>query len=322
MHRIRLCFLLCLSSLAFAGDGVTLGIPRAGIRGALESTGNELRKMSLELEVAGFRARLLERGPQPAEWEEAWERTHASRELIQARYAELDQRLQVAAIEDQGERDELQRQLLTDWLGMGEPALIRAHFRTSASPLEERCGLYTEDSRRRDLLHAVLLREAWTPGHDDLDALIEVLEWEALLLDESDGLPLEQLSTDLILLFSDRAADGFTLSGADYYKTGVFLDRGLRADLKDASNQLRHLCWALRLFSISEDLDATEKLLRFKEQRDAITRKLPLNEADLELNRTARALVERMRDASVPLTLAELPALFRAALGPAAREDD
>ena len=149
--------------------------------------------------------------------------------------------------------------------------------------------------QRRSFLTLLASRLAQTPGVSDLKILEDVIAWDELFLSRSTPRDaVDALTEDLILIFSDRSGDGMTPSDATFYKAGRCGDTGFDSSLRDGSDQVRHFCWALRIFHNSSDRDFSERLLRMKEVYDAKKRKLPLDRADLRLNHAAREVAEEL----------------------------
>ena len=196
--------------------------------------------------------------------------------------------------------------VLGEWASVGEPGAILASIRDEHGGLRAALGWLESTQVRRDFLHVVADRTAATTGRSDVDVLVAIVEWEALFLANAEPgrVAFDVLTEDLILLFTDRGSDALSLSGSTHYRPSRCRDIGFKAALRDGSDQVRHVCWAFRMYSISESLDDAERTLRFKELGDAVRRGLPLNEADLSLNRAAREIVDEI--------LADFPSLREA----------
>ena len=185
---------------------------------------------------------------------------------------------------------------------------------------------------RRRFLNRIVDRECTRDGTSDLDLLCTTVAWDALFLRDLATGPrqLRALSADLILLFTERGPDGLRLSEAGFYRPGRTRDRGFRASLRDGGDQVRHFCWALRMFATSLVPALTEQVLRAKELKDASQRGGGENASDLRLNRTAREIVAEILGVArpesagatptrpTPLPIGDYAALFRQRLGPAA----
>lgn len=214
--------------------------------------------------------------------------------------------------------------VVRSWLLTCEPARVRADL-TAASAIA--LAWFDAASERRALLAAIADRHVATPGFSDVDVLCEVVAWDAIFLERlGAGAPqLDALSSDLIQICTERAADGVSKSGSRLYRATRFSDRGFRPALRDGSDQVRHFAWAFRMFAKSERRDGVEALLAFKERMDATRRKQPLNKADLALNKAARRLVETILDVPtgtrpaeterIPIPAARHAGLFRRVLG-------
>jgi len=178
------------------------------------------------------------------------------------------------------------------WIEVAEPGTIRGVIDSVTGGVPRALALPGRARPRRALLAAVIERTAATPGTSDLDVLLAVVAWEALFVAARE--PREQLeliSRDLILLFTERAENGFSKSTETYYKPGRFADRGFARRFRDASDQVRHFTWAFRMFAVSRNPDLTSRMLRMKEEQDAKSRKKLLSQEDLALNASARQLV-------------------------------
>ncbi len=185
---------------------------------------------------------------------------------------------------------------LRSWIEVDEPELILARLENETSGIAELMPRIVDKEIRRRILSELIDRQVGCPGYSDLDLLAHIIQWEALFLRD---LPpgraqLEALSEDLILLFTERAPDGLSLSTARYFQAGRFGDRGFKREYRDDSDQVRHFAWALRIFATSSNPDRGEALLVFKETRDSLARDEPLNQADLSLNRGVRRLVGKI----------------------------
>lgn len=206
------------------------------------------------------------------------------------------------------------------WVEVGEPATLRGVLESVDTGVPRALALPGRDHPRRQLLGSVLARTAATPGRSDLDALEAVFSWAALFVA---GRPvkqqLDQVSRDLVLLLTERKEDGIFRSDGRYHRELGFGSRGFGKRYRDGSNQLRHFAWAFRMFAASTNEAFTTKLLTMKEERDAKTRKQPVNTSDLALNEAARRIVARIRgqaDGVEPLEAAGWSALVRTELGP------
>ncbi len=188
------------------------------------------------------------------------------------------------------------RERVGAWIEIGEPNQVWLMLRRDRSGVKQALAMRGSDATRRALLADILARIAATPGHSDVDALASVTNWAGLVLGNRTGAAqLNLLSKDLILLLTERDVDGISLSKAGHYTPGRFRDRGFAEPLRDGSDQVRHFAWAFRMFAASADADATAWFLTLKEKRDAAARKVPLNQADLALNKAARQLVDTLR---------------------------
>ncbi len=147
---------------------------------------------------------------------------------------------------------------------------------------------------RRDLLQQIADRVLATPGTTDVDTLVETVAWAALFTPPEPKAALATLSADLVVLFTERGENGVTESRAGYYRPGRFHSSGFAVRLRDDSDQVRHFCWALRMFAVAQHRGLAERVLRQKEEDDARRRELPLSEADIALNAVARQLVEEL----------------------------
>ena len=184
------------------------------------------------------------------------------------------------------------------WLEVGEPEILRGVIETMPGTLPRALALPAPAHARRRLLATVADRSAATPGRSDLETLAAVLTWAAPFAEgRSAQAQAEQVSADLLLVFTERAENGLSKNDGRYHRARGLRDSGFGARFRDGSDQVRHFAWAFRMFVLSRDGDATERLLRAKEEQDARTRGEPLNEKDLALNRSARALVAELRDA-------------------------
>ncbi len=202
--------------------------------------------------------------------------------------------------------------ILEAGLGLLEPPAFVDLLVTESPALARLLGRAADPEARLRLLAILADRLAATPGTSDIDVLEAVIAFaERCHADREEARALlDTLSGDLILVFTERAADGVTPSGSPHHRPGRCGDRGFRAELRDDGDQVRHFCWALRMFAIATDLDAREKLLRLKERLDAARRDQPINQADLALNRIAREIVTTFlappSDAAERVRLSEL----------------
>ncbi len=284
---------------------------------AIGTASRKLEKTHKSLETKRRLANAASRVDPQGNWHHSWQKTSPSRSRIHKSYLTLAKRLENHQELNDREKLELTFHLLTAWVKYGEVDLIRQNLAKEVPQLAKRLATCEDSKKRRDFLNLVALRNVGCPGGNDLDVLVEVAEWEVLFLAALDGQKkqLQTLSTDLIFLFTDRNAGGIRKSSAGYYKVGLFLDRGFKKDLRDKSNQVRHFAWAFRMFSASNNHKAIEGLLRLKETRDARTRKLKINQADLKLNKCARLLVEKIKNKGKPLKMSAIPKLLRSDLG-------
>jgi len=255
-----------------------------------------------------------------------WERTAQQRATVQARveqilvewHGALDRIVpsEKRPGPPRAQREEIAQlsvSVLGEWASVGEPVAILASIRDEHGGLGAALGWLESTEVRRDFLHLVADRTAATTGRSDVDVLVSIVEWEALFLArEAPGdVAFDMLTEDLILLFTDRGGDALSLSGSTHYRPGRCRDAGFKEALRDGSDQVRHVCWALRMYSIAESLDAAVQTLRFKELGDAMRRGLPINEADLSLNRAAREIVEDILADPAPPAIDAWPALLR-----------
>jgi len=265
-------------------------------------------------ELAAFaktraKARALERAGKP--WRELWEATAERRKKLEASLHAALLPCLAAATEATPPRAAHLASTTQTALTAGRPQAIRAAIETTgAAALLGTLATH----HRRALLHAVLERAAALPGTTDLDVLVEVVEWDTLLLRELESdAAVDQLSRDMVVLFTERAEDGMTRGDAGYYRGGRLRDTGFASRLRDDSDQVRHFAWAFRMFAISPDADS---VLHMKEVGDALRRGKPINEVDLVLNATAGRVVARLRGTAQPhLALSDLPRHLRAVLG-------
>jgi hypothetical protein len=203
------------------------------------------------------------------------------------------------------------------WSRLAKPRSLLGDLSNQYPAWVTALGWMTDSDLRRSYLAGVADRVSSTPGTTDLDVLCAVVGWQDVFFAD---LPagkkrVHMMTADLILIFTDRAADGFSKSGSALYRVGRCRDSGLREGLRDGSDQIRHFCWALRLFATGGDPDSVEQLLRMKEARDATQRGIPVNQADIELNRTARELMEQLHNLDRGTPGAErCQGLFRVAL--------
>ncbi len=264
----------------------------------------ELRELAEPtIEEERDRCRAIEKArPERLDWRRDWEKTRPGRDALQKRaaarlapwYAELEKRVAAAG---EAERPALAAEcvgVLDAWIEVGEPADVLADLRESYAAFATALAWLEDDTRRRDLLNDVVERLAATPGESALDTLRDTVDWETLFLrDVSDPRArLERLSADLVLLFTERGLDGYSESGAGYYRNGRMGESGFAAELQDKSDQVRHFAWALRILTVSKSFDRGEAVLRLKEERDSATRDKPIEEADLKLNALAREFAE------------------------------
>jgi hypothetical protein len=272
----------------------------------------EQAQLLAEIETARAEARRLERSKSAAvrPWRERWARSETARAGVQLQAKKLltpwIQRLRALVAEarmkplPESDRSRVASRCLA-CLEQGVRAAEPGGMLVLLAAERETLGLalgWVDAAERRALLAVVVDRLASTPGYSDLDVLCDVVRWDALFLGSLEaGQPqLDALSTDLILLFTERAANGVALSRSKLYGGGRFGSLGFRKDLRDGSDQVRHFTWAFRMFARSKNNDAMEKLLTLKERADAKLRKQPLNQADMILNRAARRLVEQILD--------------------------
>ena len=187
-------------------------------------------------------------------------------------------------------------EVLQEWIRVTGPKAVLDAVRDEHPSLAVALGWLEDPSRRRDFLYRIVLRLTGTPGGSDLGVLVAVVRWEALLLQgrAAGEEQLDSLTSDLILLFTERSPDGISRSGAGYYSKGRLKDGGFKKSLRDGSDQVRHFAWAFRHFAASDNREATEELLHAKEIRDALERDQEVSEADLALNRAARQIVEEI----------------------------
>lgn len=200
---------------------------------------------------------------------------------------------------DRGKLARLCLPVVKIWLDRVAPQLVLGSLRRE----HDRVGKLLanlEPTERRSVLAKVVERSAKHRSLTSLDVLVGAVDWDALLLgrDSTGRASLDALSTDLVLVFTERSPDGMRESGSPHYRSGRTRDTGFARELRDGSDQVRHFCWAMRLFAVSKNLPITEAVLRLKEVDDARRRKTAgLNEADLRLNNAARRFVEEVRPA-------------------------
>ncbi|MFT7619480.1 MAG: hypothetical protein ACI97A_003134 [Planctomycetota bacterium] len=282
----------------------------------IKSKTKSLEKTFLDLATKRTEALANSKHVADKKWAAEWSKTEDQRSEIHQAYTSLAQDFtKLSGIKDH-DRLMLFAQLLRAWIAHGEVVTIRETLQSKFKKPGQLLLLLAATERRK-LLHQVSTRAQATPGVTDLDVLLEVVNWEVLFLTSKPNTPIrhDDLSTDLILLFTDRGAGGIVKSNAGFYRPGLLLDRGFKAELRDESNQVRHFCWALRMFAKSENPDSTESILRLKEWRDAKVRKTPINEADLKLNRAARRIASILKLQVDPLALRDVPKLLKTTLG-------
>lgn len=305
---------LC-STAAHAGDeGPAAAAFERASRKLLSDWSERRQAFAQELasvETARAHARTLERRrPPDGDWRRAWAKVEKLRKQMHAVHEKSmspwTRALKAVAAADSvqalaaSDRDRAARRcldVLRTRLAGGEPGVVlEALAAAERAALTTVCGWSQEPNARRRLLAAVADRLAATPGTSDLDVLCGVVQWDAIFLGSltAGRAQLEAVSTDLILIFTERAANGIKLSRSKLYRRRGFSARGFRAPLRDGSDQVRHFTWAFRMFARSKNNASMEKLLALKERADATQRKQPLNQADLALNRAARSLVEQI----------------------------
>ena len=98
------------------------------------------------------------------------------------------------------------------------------------------------------------------------------------------------------------------------FRFGRCGDRGFHESFQDGSDQVRHFCWALRLFANADSPEKAARLLQLKELRDSFTRSVPVNEADRLLNQVAGELIEHLRAETAFDDALTWEVLFRQAL--------
>ncbi|MEE9391894.1 MAG: hypothetical protein V3W41_05260 [Planctomycetota bacterium] len=209
---------------------------------------------------------------------------------------------------------------LKTWIQVGDPVSIRTFLEREAKQVIPQLK---DADLRRSILSLVADRLCRTPGRNDLEDFLEVLHWETLFLDAlPKGKPqADALTADLVLIFSDRDLDALRKSKTAYYRPGRFRDRGFHPRFQDNSDQIRHFCWALRLLARTRNKAFAAKLLDLKEHRDAKTRNLPLNQADLNLNHAAKKLITKLLAPAIKpkpsaMSLSEFAAAVQKTLGP------
>jgi hypothetical protein len=221
------------------------------------------------------------------------------------------------------------------WSDLAAPHNAPCDLRASYPAFAASLTAHRAVRERRQFLNRVVDRGSTTGEMSDLDLLCLTVAWDAVFLRDLVAGPrqLRALTADLILLFTERGPDGLRLSEAGFYRPGRTRDRGFRSRLRDGGDQVRHFCWALRMFAISPVPALTERLLGGKELRDAGQRGGVENASDLRLNRTAREIVAEILGAApqetadatpaprTPLAIEDYAALFRDRLGPAAEAE-
>jgi hypothetical protein len=216
--------------------------------------------------------------------------------------------------------------VLEVWLPRVDPVGLLPHMAERWPGATAALALETPRDRRRALLAAIADRGVQT-AESDVRLLAAVAGWAGLFAaGRPAGRPqLLQVTADLMWVFTERTPDGVGRSGSRWYRPGRCGDRGFHEALRDGSDQVRHAVWAWRMFSLHDLHDQTEALLTFKEQRDAQRRGVPLNRADLRLNKAARALAAEVLDhegtppapGDDPAPASRYPELVRRHLGPA-----
>jgi hypothetical protein len=253
-------------------------------------------------------------------WRKAWARDGRVRRRLHQRFRELvvsfhDASMRLPPAENKA-RGAFAVAAIRAWARLSEPDSVAVDLRANDGQLARLLQLDHDASRRRRLLTEVADRLVATPGKSDLDVLCSVVDWSAMFHGGrgTRKKQLDAVSADLVLVFTDRNTGGVLPAKAGFYRAGRFTSRGFAPTLRDGSDQVRHFAWAFRLFALSRSADQTEQLLRLKEQADSRTRKLPLDEADLRLNKLARKIVERIRDSSELASAASYSRLISGAL--------
>ena len=268
-----------------------------------------------ELEEVRARCLELERDTPAADqkgkrWKREWQATERSRRTIRSQIHRLirqgHRRLEsVVQASSTGPLAGDARQsvaraslgIVGAWVRLAEPQTVLQELPGRFPALAAVLGWATDSAARRSFLASVTDRLSVTPAMSDVDVLCEVVGWDELFLREQPAAEsFQMLTTDLVLVFTERAADGIAVSGSALYRAGRCGDSGFHEGFRDGSDQVRHLCWALRVFARAPDPDPVEQLLRMKEARDAERRGEPLNQADLRLNHAARELVREFRN--------------------------
>jgi len=191
--------------------------------------------------------------------------------------------------------------LIELWLRRERPDVV---FRTLDRELHHIAGLLPdlEPRARRRLLGHVADRLAKQRGLTSVDVLTRSVECAAVLLGPASTGEhgLDAITADLVVVFTERDTNGVKRASSGEYRRRGLTDSGFHPDYRDGSDQVRHFCWAIRLFVVNEHPTLVDVLLALKEIRDAKRRKKQLDVADLRLNGASRRFVTAIRSSPRP----------------------
>ncbi len=313
-HRFALCVLFIASSTHVNGQSQGLGF-QAFAR-SIQATEKGLERVHGEVESKRSQALITEKSD-IQEAKRIWAKTKTKRRKIDTRFKKLAKRLPRTSSIKPENAPQLALRLLKSWIERSDAFTVREQLLNGLGDFSKILAQQVSHKERRDLLNVISKRQSQVPGISDLDVLIEVLLWESIFFPSTTPKAkcLDTVSIDLILLFTGRGANGISKSGEKYYVASQFLADGFREDLKDKSNQVRHFCWAWRMFMKSKSPQATQSLLYLKELKDSKTRKLPMNKADLRLNKCAATVARMVKNNGSPMDIIGTAAVMRQVLG-------
>ncbi len=314
IHRLSFFLLLWVSTTQLPAQSENVGF-QPFVR-SIQSTEKSLEIVHLKVKLQRIVALKTEKSD-ANKGEKIWATTLKKRQRIDSRFKKLAKKLPRISSIKPTDAPELAVRLLSSWVKRSDAVTIRKLVDKDLPEFRKILSRQISGKKRRDFLHVVCSRQSQVPGVSDLDVLIEVILWEDFFFPPAKPKTnhLDTVSIDLILLFTDRGADGISQSGEKYYVASRFLADGFRDDLKDKSNQVRHFCWAWRMFMKSRNPAAIRSLLYFKEIRDSKTRKLPMNKADLRLNKCAGLIAKTVKNNGDPMSIIGTAAVMRKVLG-------